>query len=40
MKKRKTKIYIIVIRCKDTITPEIKLKDEQLQKSKFLNFLL
>ena len=31
MKKTKTKIYITVIRCKATITPEIKLKEEQLQ---------
>ena len=27
MKKCKTKIYITVIRCKATITPEIKLKE-------------
>ena len=31
MKKGKTKIHIAVIRCKATITPEIKLKEEQLQ---------
>ena len=31
MKKSKTKIYITVIKCKATITPEIKLKEEQLQ---------
>ena len=31
MKKNKTKIHITVIRCKATITPEIKLKEEQLQ---------
>ena len=31
MKKTKTKIYITVIRCKATITPELELKDEQLQ---------
>ena len=31
MKKSKTKIHITVIRCKATITPEIKLKEEQLQ---------
>ena len=31
MKKSKTKIHITVIKCKATITPEIKLKDEQLQ---------
>ena len=30
MKKSKTKIHITVIRCKATITPEIKLKEEQL----------
>ena len=29
--KSKTKIHITVIRCKATITPEIKLKEEQLQ---------
>ena len=38
MKKSKTKIYITVIRCKATIIPEIKLKEEQ--KSKFLKFFL
>ena len=31
MKKAKTKIHITVIRCKTTITPDIKLKEEQLQ---------
>ena len=31
MKKSKTKIYVTVIRCKATITTEIKLKEEQLQ---------
>ena len=31
MKKTKTKIHITVIRCKAAITPEIKLKEEQLQ---------
>ena len=31
MKKTKTKMYITVIRCKATITPEIKLKEERLQ---------
>ena len=31
MKKNKTKIHITVNRCKATITPEIKLKEEQLQ---------
>ena len=31
MKKSKTKIHITIIRCKATITPEIKLKEEQLQ---------
>ena len=31
MKKSKTKIHITVIRYKATITPEIKLKEEQLQ---------
>ena len=31
MKKTKTKIQITVIRCKATITPERKLKEEQLQ---------
>ena len=33
MKKSETKakIHITVIRCKATITPEIKLKEEQLQ---------
>ena len=31
MKKNKTKIHITVIMCKATITPEIKLKEEQLQ---------
>ena len=31
MKKSKTKTHITVIRCKATITPEIKLKEEQLQ---------
>ena len=31
MKKSKTNIHITVIRCKATITPEIKLKQEQLQ---------
>ena len=29
--KSKTKIHITVIRCKATITPEINLKEEQLQ---------
>ena len=31
MKRTKTKIYIAVIRCKAAVTPEIKLKEEQLQ---------
>ena len=31
MKKSKTKIHITVIKCKATIIPEIKLKEEQLQ---------
>ena len=31
MKKTKTKIDITVIKFKATITPEIKLKEEQLQ---------
>ena len=31
MKKSKTKINITVNRCKATITPEIKLKEEKLQ---------
>ena len=31
IKKTKSKIHITVIRCKATITPEIKLKEEQLQ---------
>ena len=31
MKKSKTKIHITVIRCKATITPEIKSKEEKLQ---------
>ena len=31
MKKRKTKVHITVIRCKATITAEIKLKEGQLQ---------
>ena len=31
IKKVKTKIHIRVIRCKATITPEMKLKEEQLQ---------
>ena len=31
MKKSKTKIHITVIRCKATITPEIKLKEKQLK---------
>ena len=31
MKKTKTKIHITDVRCKATITPEIKLKEEQLQ---------
>ena len=31
MKKSKTEIRITVIRCKATITPEIKLKEEQLK---------
>ena len=31
MKKSKTKIHIKIIKCKATITPEIKLKEEQLQ---------
>ena len=31
IKKSKTKIHITVIKCKATITPEIKLKEEQLQ---------
>ena len=31
VKKTKTKIHITVIRCRATITPEIKLKEEQLQ---------
>ena len=31
MKKTKTKIHLTVIRCKATIPPEIKLKEEQLQ---------
>ena len=32
MKKTKTKIHITVIRCNATVTPEIKLKEEQQQK--------
>ena len=31
VKKTKTKIYKTVITCKATVTPEIKLKEEQLQ---------
>ena len=31
MKKSETKIHITVIRCKATITPEIKLREVQLQ---------
>ena len=31
MKKSKSKIHITVIRCEAIITPEIKLKEEQLQ---------
>ena len=31
IKKTKTKIHVTVIRCKATITPEIKLKEEHLQ---------
>ena len=31
MKKTKTKIHITVISCIATITPEINLKEEQLQ---------
>ena len=31
MKKSKTKIHITAIRCKATITLEIKLNEEQLQ---------
>ena len=31
MKKGKTKTHITVIRCKATITPAMKLKEEQLQ---------
>ena len=31
IKKTKTKIDITVIRCKTTITPEMKLNEEQLQ---------
>ena len=31
MKKTKTKIRLTVIRCKATIPPKIKLKEEQLQ---------
>ena len=31
MKQSKTKIHITVIRCKAAITPDIKLKEEQLQ---------
>ena len=31
IKKTKAKIYIAVVRSKATITPEIKLKEEQLQ---------
>ena len=31
MKKSKTKIHITVIGCKATVTPELKLKEEQLQ---------
>ena len=31
MKKTKTKIHVTVIKCKATIPPEIKLKEEQLQ---------
>ena len=31
MKKTKTKIHITVIRCKAAITPELKLKEGQLQ---------
>ena len=30
MEKSKTKIHITLINCKATITPEIKLKEEQL----------
>ena len=31
MKKTKAKIHVTVIRCKATLRPEIKLKEEQLQ---------
>ena len=31
IKKTKTKVHITVVRYKATITPEIKLKEEQLQ---------
>lgn len=31
MKKTKTKIYVTITRCKATITPQIKLKQEELQ---------
>ena len=31
MKKSKTMIYIIVIRCKATITPAIKLNEDKFQ---------
>ena len=32
IKKAKTKIHITVIKCKATVIPEIKIKEEQLQK--------
>ena len=31
MKKSETKIHTTVIRCKATVTPEIKLNEEQIQ---------
>ena len=39
MKKTKTKIHITVIRRKAIITPEIKVKEEQLQNRWIINGL-
>ena len=39
MKKSKAKIHITVIKCKATITTEIKLKEEQLQNQWIINGL-
>ena len=38
-KKTKTKIYKTIIRCKATVAPKLKLKEEQLQNQWFIHGL-